>query len=104
MGAGRREDGVDGEVVGRRVIVHGRVQGVGFRDSTRRRAEAEGVRGWVRNRGDGTVEAVLEGSPAAVERVLGSVRTGPRGARVDHVEVVDEAPGAAPSFRIAPDA
>jgi acylphosphatase len=100
----RRGDGVDGDVVGRRVIVHGRVQGVAFRDSTRRRAEAEGLSGWVRNRADGTVEAVLEGSPAAVERVLGFVRTGPRGARVDHVEVADQAPGAAPGFRIAPDA
>jgi acylphosphatase len=74
------------------VIVHGRVQGVFFRDSMRERAYAHGVNGWVRNRRDGTVEAVLEGPPEAVERVVRFSETGPPQARVDHVEVREEEP------------
>ena len=58
----------------RRVIVHGRVQGVFFRDSTRRRAESRGVAGWVTNRPDGAVEAVFEGDPDAVESMMRFVR------------------------------
>src|SRR4051794_29776215 len=54
----------------RRAIVHGNVQGVFFRDSTRERANAHGVAGWVSNRADGAVEAVLEGAPDAVQQVL----------------------------------
>jgi acylphosphatase len=72
------------------VVVHGHVQGVFFRDSIRRLAEREGVRGWVRNRNDGAVEAAFEGSPAAVERLVRFCREGPRGARVDAVESFDE--------------
>ena len=65
------------ERVRRRVTVHGRVQGVFFRDSARERAEAHGVAGWVRNCADGSVEAVVEGEPGAVERVIRFFRTGP---------------------------
>jgi acylphosphatase len=83
-----------------RVVVRGLVQGVFFRDSVRRRAAAEGVTGWVSNRSDGAVEAVFEGSPAAVERMLELVRHGPRGARVDSVETFDEPPEGIPDFRI----
>ncbi len=78
------------ERVRRRVVVHGRVQGVGFRYSAQRRAVEAGVDGWVRNRGDGTVEAVLEGDAEAVERVLAFLREGPRGAEVTDVRVSNE--------------
>src|ERR1700753_2845044 len=74
----------------RRAIVHGNVQGVFFRDSTRQRADAHGVAGWVRNRSDGAVEAVLEGAPEAVDRLLRFLETGPPHASVDHVDVSDE--------------
>jgi acylphosphatase len=74
----------------RRVVVHGRVQGVFFRDSTRQRARARGVDGWVRNRPDGSVEAAFEGPPEAVDALVHFSETGPRGARVSHVEVFEE--------------
>jgi acylphosphatase len=73
-----------------RVIVHGLVQGVFFRDSTRRLAQREGVGGWVRNRPDGTVEAVFEGEPEAVERLVRFCSEGPRGAVVEQIERFDE--------------
>jgi acylphosphatase len=78
--------------VRRRVVVHGHVQGVFFRDGVRRLAERHGVTGWVRNNWDGSVEAVLEGDSDGVERVVAFMREGPRGARVDRVEVADEQP------------
>jgi acylphosphatase len=74
----------------RRVIVHGHVQGVYFRDTTRRLAERHGVAGWVRNNRDGTVEAVFEGDPVSVARLVEFVHRGPRGADVRSVEVHDE--------------
>ena len=74
------------------IVVRGRVQGVFFRDSTRRLAQRHGVAGWVANRWDGAVEAVFEGEPDAVERLVAFSREGPRGARVDAVEVTDEEP------------
>ena len=74
----------------RRVAVQGHVQGVFFRETTRRRALAEGVAGWVRNLPDGSVEAVLEGERDRVDRLVGFMRDGPRGARVDWVDVVTE--------------
>ena len=80
------------EVVRRRVVASGRVQGVFFRESTRREAERRGVAGWARNRADGTVEAVFEGEPDAVERLVGFVRSGPGHAEVDHVDVAAEEP------------
>jgi acylphosphatase len=75
--------------VGRRVLVGGRVQGVFFRDSCRQRAIAAGVSGWVRNRHDGRVEAVFEGSPDAVEQLVAWCRRGPRRAEVRGVEVTE---------------
>ena len=87
-------------MVRRRVVVHGRVQGVFFRDTARQRAEAHGVAGSVRNRPDGAVEAVLEGSPEAVERVVRFLETGPPRARVERVEVVDEPPEGLTGFRV----
>jgi acylphosphatase len=77
-------------VIRRRVVVHGYVQGVFFRDSVRRAAQQRGVNGWVANRADGTVEAVFEGAPDAVERLVELCRSGPRDARVDSVDVTDE--------------
>jgi DNA ligase D-like protein (predicted 3'-phosphoesterase) len=72
-----------------RAIVTGAVQGVGFRDATRRRAEQLGVLGWVRNGDDGTVAVHAEGPPAAVEAFVGYLRQGPRGAAVVEVDVND---------------
>jgi acylphosphatase len=76
----------------RRVVVQGHVQGVFFRETTKRRALAAGVVGWVRNAADGNVEAVFEGEREAVERLVAFVREGPRGARVDWVDVEHEEP------------
>jgi acylphosphatase len=72
------------------VIVQGRVQGVFFRDSVRERAQAHGVSGWICNRSDGAVEAVLEGRADNVERVIRLCRTGPRQASVERIDVTEE--------------
>jgi acylphosphatase len=87
-------------VIRRRVVVHGYVQGVFFRDSVRRLAQQRGVAGWVANRPDGTVEAVLEGKPDDVERVAAFCRKGPRGAQVDSVVVTEETPEGAAGFTV----
>jgi acylphosphatase len=84
----------------RRVVVRGRVQGVFFRDTVRNAAERERVAGWVRNNPDGTVEAVFEGPPDAVERVISVVSEGPPGARVEDLEVVDEPDQGIDGFRV----
>ncbi|HZT84723.1 MAG TPA: acylphosphatase [Gaiellaceae bacterium] len=88
-------------VVRRRVVVRGLVQGVGFRLAASRAATLRGVAGWVRNLPDGSVEAVFEGEPAAVESSVRWCGRGPRGASVDSVEVHDEAPEGLSGFRIA---
>jgi acylphosphatase len=88
-------------VVRKRVIVHGRVQGVFFRDTTRRMAQSRDVSGWVRNNPDGTVEAGFEGSADAVEAMVEFAREGPRGAQVERVEVIDEEPEGLTGFRVA---
>ena len=85
----------------KRVIVHGRVQGVFFRDTTRRMAQSRGVAGWVRNNPDGSVEAAFEGDAEAVEEMVRFAHDGPRGAQVERVEVVDEEPEGATGFRVA---
>lgn len=72
-----------------RVVVTGRVQGVWFRDSCRAAARTEGVAGFVRNRGDGAVEAEFEGPRAAVDRMVAWCHGGPPRAQVDTVGVVD---------------
>jgi acylphosphatase len=87
-------------VIRRRVLVRGDVQGVGFRYSVARAARSRGVAGWVRNRPDGTVEAVFEGEPDAVESLVRLCRDGPRGAHVDQVEVVEEQPRGTGAFEI----
>ena len=87
-------------MIRRRVVVHGFVQGVFFRDTLRRRADAAHVSGWVRNNWNGTVEAVFEGEPAEVERLVAFCREGPRGAHVDRVNVSAEDPEGLRGFRI----
>jgi acylphosphatase len=86
--------------VRRRAIVHGHVQGVFFRDSVQRLADRLGVAGWVRNNWDGTVEAVLEGEGACVDQVVEFMRDGPRGARVDGIQVADEDPEGLSGFEV----
>ena len=87
-------------MVRKRVIVHGRVQGVFFRDTTRRTADSRGVAGWVRNNPDGSVEAVFEGPAEAVDSMVRFAREGPRGAMVEHVGVHDEEPEGLRGFKI----
>ena len=77
------------ETLIRHVVVEGFVQGVGYRDFARRAALRLGVSGWVRNRSDGTVEALMAGAPADVEAMLGEMRRGPRGAAVAHLRLID---------------
>ena len=89
-----------GADVRKRVQVHGRVQGVFFRETARRLAAQRGITGWIRNAPDGTVEAVFEGEPEAVERLVAFCREGPRGAVVEHVDVADEEPEGLESFAV----
>jgi acylphosphatase len=84
----------------RRAVATGRVQGVFFRATVERAARSAGVSGWVCNRGDGAVEAVLEGEPDAVERVLSAMREGPRGAEVQGLEISTEQPEGFTSFEV----
>ena len=83
-----------------RVVVHGLVQGVFFRDTVRRHARAADVAGWVRNTREGTVEAVFEGDADAVETLVTLCHTGPRGARVDRVDVTEESPEGLVGFAV----
>lgn len=84
----------------RRVVVGGRVQGVGYRESCRRQAERLGVAGWVRNCADGTVEAVFEGRAEAVDAVVAWCREGPRWAAVRSVSVSDQDPEGLAGFLV----
>src|SRR5215213_1556024 len=89
---GRHRSTVQAMLARKRVRAHGRVQGVFFRDSVRRAAQQRGVAGWATNCPDGTVEAVFEGDPAAVDRLVELCRAGPGRAVVERLEVVDEEP------------
>lgn len=73
-----------------RLRIEGRVQGVGFRTFVEREAVAQGLSGWVRNRRDGGVEAVLSGPPEQIDLMVGRCRIGPGGSRVDMVKILDE--------------
>jgi acylphosphatase len=88
------------ETLRRRVLIKGRVQGVGFRWSCRRMAEAQGLAGWCRNLPDGRVEACFEGDPAAVEAALAWCREGPSSAIVTSVDVTAETPQGERGFRL----
>ncbi len=87
-------------IVARHVVVCGRVQGVFFRDRTRREAARLGVTGWVRNRRDGTVEAHFEGSPDAVAQLVLWCREGPRNAAIEDLRVDAVEPEGHESFEI----
>ena len=82
------------------VAIHGVVQGVGFRASTRRQAERLGVFGWVRNEPDGSVSAHAEGPPDAVDALVQWCHHGPRFAEVERVEVTDAPPTGATIFAV----
>jgi acylphosphatase len=85
----------------RHVFVYGRVQGVGFRFGVERAANTRRVAGWVRNRPDGTVEAVFEGELADVEALVEFCRRGPRGAEVERVDVEPESAEGLAGFHLA---
>ncbi len=82
------------------MVVHGRVQGVFYRDTCRREASARRVAGWVRNCADGTVEAVFEGDAEAVRAMVAWAGEGPAYARVDRVDEYDEEPVGDTGFRV----
>lgn len=84
----------------RRVVAHGEVQGVFFRDSTRHEAQRRGVAGWIANRPDGTVEAVFEGAPDAVAAMVEFCRSGPGQSRVERVDENAEQPEGLRSFEV----
>jgi acylphosphatase len=86
--------------VAREVTVHGRVQGVFFRDSCRREAQDAGVAGWVCNEPDGTVRARFEGLAGDVERLVAWTREGPRSADVDRVDVTEVDPHGLSGFDV----
>jgi acylphosphatase len=86
--------------IARCVVVHGRVQGVWFRDSARHEARSRGVAGWVRNRSDGSVQAWLEGAPDAVEALIGWLHEGPPRAQVERVEVSEGEPEGLDGFDV----
>jgi acylphosphatase len=86
----------------RHLHIRGRVQGVNYRESMHYEAERLGVAGWVRNRSDGSVEAVVDGEPWAVDAITAWARIGPRSARVDAVEVSEFA-GSFSRFERLPD-
>lgn len=87
-------------MIRRRVVAHGLVQGVFFRVSCQQEADRHGVAGWVSNRPDGTVEAVLEGRDDAVEQVVAWMYEGPPRAAVDRVEVAEEEPVGESNFEV----
>ncbi|HEY3729347.1 MAG TPA: acylphosphatase [Solirubrobacteraceae bacterium] len=88
------------DLIRRRLVVHGQVQGVFYRDSTREQAESAGVAGWAHNRDDGAVEVVLEGPSQAVHEVVQFCQSGPRGAQVDSIDSTEEEPEGLSSFEI----
>lgn len=86
--------------VRKRVVISGLVQGVWFRASAREEAALQGVAGWVRNLPGGQVEAVFEGEPDAVDRMVSWARSGPPRARVEHVDVTEEQPEGLAGFSV----
>jgi acylphosphatase len=87
-----------------RLRIAGAVQGVGYRYWTEEAAAELGLSGWVRNRRDGTVEAVISGSTDAVEQMIERCRQGPRAARVTSIDVQEEPTGPSPGFEVLPTA
>jgi acylphosphatase len=91
-------------MVTRQIRVSGLVQGVGYRAAMRARAQVLGVTGWVRNRADGSVEALVHGAPAAVEALIAWARRGPPAARVADVRISEAADGEHAGFELRPSA
>jgi acylphosphatase len=87
-----------------RIAIAGRVQGIGYRMWAQGKARGLGLLGWVRNRQDGTVEALVQGASDKVEAFLSAAEKGPRGARVDDVMAVPEPVQPLANFEIIPDA
>jgi acylphosphatase len=87
----------DGDLIHVHVVVHGRVQGVGYRAFVEREASMRSLEGWVRNCRDGTVEALLSGSATAVDDMIAACRRGPGGSRVD---ALDQRAGSAAGLRM----
>lgn len=83
-----------------RVVAHGNVQGVFFRDSVRRRAQSLGLAGWARNKADGSMEAVFEGPESAVEKAVSFCNDGPEKARVNRLDEIEEEPQGITGFRV----
>ena len=88
------------EILTRHLVVRGHVQGVGYRNYISYKADVLGIRGWVRNRSDGSVEAVVQGTAEAVAEIIRCAERGPRAARVDRVEIRDAA-GEFPDFIVS---
>ena len=86
--------------VRRHVTIHGDVQGVFFRETTRRKATEAGVSGWISNRSNGTVEAVFEGPAEAVDELVDFSREGPTAATVERIDVREESPEGMSGFEI----
>ena len=89
-------------MIGRRLRIHGLVQGVSFRDWAVRAARSRGLTGWVRNLRDGSVEALVVGEPGAVEAFTADCRRGPVAARVDRVDHREESASPIEGFTIRP--
>lgn len=79
-------------MIGRHLVITGRVQGVFYRGWMAEQARALGIEGWVRNRIDGSVEAVVAGPAEAIEAIIARCHEGPSAARVDHIAIADAAP------------
>jgi acylphosphatase len=88
----------------KRLVISGRVQGVGFRAWMAEQAQALGIDGWVRNTADGSVEALISGTADAVEELARACRRGPRLAQVTAIQEAIADPPAQPGFQIAPSA
>jgi acylphosphatase len=88
------------DTVRRHVTVHGDVQGVFFRETARRKATEAGVSGWIANRSDGTVEAIFEGPPEAVEELVEFCREGPTAATVERADVSEQEPEGLSGFNV----
>ena len=89
-------------MIGRRLRIHGLVQGVSFRDWAVRAARSRGLTGWVRNRRDGSVEALVVGEPDAVDAFTADCRQGPVAARVDRIDHREESASPIEGFTIRP--
>ncbi|MGI8726758.1 MAG: acylphosphatase [Solirubrobacterales bacterium] len=83
-----------------RVVAHGNVQGVFFRDSVRQRAQSLGLAGWARNKADGSMEALFEGPANAVDQAVAFCNDGPEKARVNRLDEIEEEPQGISGFRV----